>query len=173
MAATSRALAIRRVLATPQVYRVRYKPEQELVGIIDIFLKAIATGIPTCHACAIAGLSYNTTRTWLNPKHKQYRAGLYREFQKAKATCVIRHIEKLNDSEDWRAHAFWLERRCSEFARRKAEHMEDEEDELKGAANKPFIMTPETIKELSEAYDRSRAEREADKAMKEANGDGE
>ena len=97
--------------------------------MLDIFLRMIAMGIPTCHACAIAGLSYNTVRTWLNPKHKQYRASLDSEFRRARATCVMNHLEKLNESDDWRAHAWWLERMTEEFARKKAKHMKDEEDE--------------------------------------------
>jgi hypothetical protein len=84
---------------------------------------------------------------------------LYREFQKAKAICVIGHIEKLLAAKDWRAHAFWLERMTEEFAGKNAKQMKDEEEELKGVANNPFMLTPETIKRLSDAYDRCRAER--------------
>ena len=36
-----------------------------------------------------------------------------------------------------------------------------------------FIMDARTTKALSDAYDRCRAEREADKARQEANGNGE
>jgi len=67
----------------PQRYRVRYQITPGFrVEMVDVFLTMIAEGLPTCHACAMAGLSYNTVRTWLNPKHKQYRASLDSELKR-------------------------------------------------------------------------------------------
>lgn len=131
MAATRKALMIRRALAAPQRYRVKYGVEPGFVERIDTFLRAISEGVPTCHAAALGRLPYDSVRAWLNPKHKQYRASLYREFERAKALCVIRHIEKINASKDWRAHAWWLERRCPEFARNEAK------DDVVEMSNRP------------------------------------
>jgi hypothetical protein len=76
----------------------------------------IAEGLPTCHACALARLNYNTVRTWLNPKHKQYRASLDADFKAARATAVLYHLGVINESKDWRAHAWWLQRNVPEYA---------------------------------------------------------
>jgi hypothetical protein len=46
-----------------------------------------------------------------------------REFERARAIAVIRNIEKLNTSKDWRAAAFWLDRNVPEFARKKLRMM--------------------------------------------------
>ena len=148
MAATRIALMIRRALAAPQRYRVKYGAERGFVERIDIFLTAIAKGVPTCHAAALGRLPYHSVRAWLNPKHNQYRASLYREFERAKALCVIRHIEKINASKDWRAHAWWLAHMTEEFAGKKARDNDDGK-----APNSGIVMDAETIKELSEAHD--------------------
>jgi hypothetical protein len=41
----------------------------------------------------------------------------------------MHHIEKLNASEDWRAHAFWLERMTVEFSKNKAKVYDESESE--------------------------------------------
>src|SRR5262245_34170813 len=144
---------MRRILANPQRYRVRYQITLGFrVEMVDVFLTMVATGLPTCHACAMAGRSYNTVRTWLDPKHKQYRASLDSEFKRARATCVMRHIEKLNASEDWRAHAFWLERMTVEFSKNKAK-VHDEFDRESNESGLFANLSPEKIEELAAAHD--------------------
>jgi hypothetical protein len=120
--------------------------------MIDVFLTMIAEGLPTCHACAMAGLSYNTVRTWLNPKHKQYRASLHSEVKKARATCVMRHIEKLNASEDWRAHAFWLERMTVKFSSNKAK-VHDQRDNESSESVLLANLSPRKSRKLAAAHD--------------------
>lgn len=113
------------------------------------FLEAIAEGMPTRGAAAIAQIPFETVRNWMSKNDPAFRPDFLLAFERARAIAVCKSVKKLRDSKDWRAHAFWLERRVPEFARQKAKDDGDGE-----APNSGIVMDAETIKELSAAHDR-------------------
>ena len=121
------------------------------------FLEAIAEGMPTRGAAAIAQIPFETVRNWMSKNDPAFRPDFFRAFEKAKAVYYRKQIDKLNKSRDWRAAAFWQERHEDEFApKNNAVSLLNQVAE--GAVVKPKItVDEETMQALSEAYDRERA----------------
>ena len=82
---------------------------------------------------------------------RAFRPEFFRAFDRAKAIAARKRIKKLSDSKDWRADAFWLERYVPEFARKKVTPEVGEANQQH--RNDGIIITPELMKELSEAHD--------------------
>lgn len=120
---------------------------------IQEFLLAITRSYTITHACSLAGLNLTVVLDYLNPQAKTYKPGLLKLYDRAKSICYGRHIETLNRSKDWKAHAFWLERHEESFAPK--EKGASITNQVVVNPEKPTIkMDPDTIKALSEAYDK-------------------
>ena len=111
------------------------------------------------HACAIAGISYDSMITWLNPSNARYKPNLFKLFERAKAVYYHKQIDKLNRARDWRAAAFWLERHEEEFAPKKKGSgiVNQVSVNLGGKPGLTLTLTPEDLSALSAAYDRQKA----------------
>jgi hypothetical protein len=123
------------------------------------FLDCIAEGMPTRGAAAIAQIPFETLRNWMSKNDPAFRPDFFRAFEKARAIAVQKNIKKLNDSKDWRAAAFWLERNTEEFAPK--EKAPSITNQVAVSSDKPpgIILDEETIKQLSDAYDAMRKEK--------------
>jgi hypothetical protein len=116
------------------------------------FLEAIAEGMPTRGAAAIAQIPFETVRNWMSKNDPAFRPDFFRAFEKAKASAARKRIKKLSESKDWRAAAFWLERNVSEYARKKV--TSEVGKDIQQHRSDGIIITPERMKKLSEAHDR-------------------
>jgi hypothetical protein len=125
------------------------------------FLYCISRSFSVHHACSMAGISYQSMMTWLNPGHSSYKEGLNKLFQRAKAMAFSKHVTALHESKDWKAHAFWLERNEKEYAPR---------DKVSGnvvnniginTSSEKIQLTPEQMRSLSKAYDSMHKEKPA------------
>ena len=125
-----------------------YMPSEQ----VQEFLFGISKGYSTYHSCALAGVSYATMLAWLDANNTRHKPGLLKLFHKAKAISYSEYVDKIRNSRDWRAAAFWLERHEEEFAPK--EKGISIVNQVVNANSKPkIIMDPETIRALSEAYD--------------------
>jgi hypothetical protein len=114
-------------------------------------LEAIAEGMPTRGAAAIAQIPFETVRNWMSKNDPAFRLDFLRAFERARAIAVQRNIRKLNASEDWRASALWLERNVKEYAPKAAPA------EIDPAGNRQIIIDEDFLNELSAAYDENMA----------------
>lgn len=87
----------------------------------------IGVGVPIRGACAKAGISHQTHYNWMSAGERDDAEGKdtpqarhYRRVQVETANVADGSIQTVRASEDWRAHAWWLERRLpNEFGERK------------------------------------------------------
>ena len=112
------------------------------------FLDCIAEGMPTRGAAAIAQIPFETVRNWMSKTDPAFRPDFLRAFERARAIAVGKNIKKILRAKDWRAAAYWLERNVPEFASKATPA------QATVTNNKGIIMDEETLKALSEAYDR-------------------
>ena len=116
------------------------------------FLDCIAEGMPTRGAAAIAQIPFETVRNWMSKNDPAFRPDFLRAFERARAIAVGKNIKKLWRAKDWRAAAYWLERNVPEYV------ASTKEGALRAdalAEDQPgILMTPEAMKELSDAYDK-------------------
>ena len=69
------------------------------------FLEAIAEGMPTRSATAIAQIPFETVRNWMSKNDPAFRPEFFRAFERARAIAVHKNIKKLNAAKEWRATA--------------------------------------------------------------------
>lgn len=87
---------------------------QEL-SVTEMICRAIRAGAPMRHAAAYAGVAPSTFWDWLKNGRAEGASLELRRFvlevDKAVAECVVAGVAKISSSDDWRAHAWVLERR--------------------------------------------------------------
>ena len=105
----------------------------------------------TFAAAAIAQIPFETVRNWMSKNDPAFRPDFLRAFERARAIAVGKNIKKLWRAKDWRAAAYWLERNIPEYAPATKEGALRTEA---GEDKQGIIMTPEAMKELSDAYDK-------------------
>jgi hypothetical protein len=115
-----------------------------------IICDALARGLPFVHACAIAGISFQTFSVW-RTRDEKFRA----EIDRAIALGVERRlktIETAADTGDWRASA-WLLEHCQ------PEHFSKSRIQVEavGAIEHSFVIPQQTLNDIVEA--RARHER--------------
>ncbi|MEI8060779.1 MAG: transposase [Candidatus Berkelbacteria bacterium] len=69
-------------------------------------LEYLKNGLTAKDACFAVGISEETFYTWKKEK-PEFSELIERELATFKLTC----IRAINDAKDWKAHAWWLERR--------------------------------------------------------------
>ena len=158
-----------------QLVRIRQRDLDEIrisVGAHDswprkrrTFLHLIALGVPVKHAAHRSFLNYHTVNNWINKASERFDLDFYELYKAARAEAVVRRVKKIDASDDWKAHAFLLNGATEEFQPKRPIEQHDEEEDKKHEDK--IIMNAHTVRALSDAYDRRRAEREADKAQTE------
>lgn len=140
------------------------KAKDPMIRRRRIFLNLVAMGVPVKYAAWRSFISIGTINGWINPGSWTFDQ-IFRElYQAARGEAVTRRVKKLNDSPDWKAHAFLLQGVAEEFAPKKVTEAPQDETTKKSGR---IVMDAQATKALSVAYDKARAEREA-KATKEA-----
>lgn len=82
--------------------------------ITQKILKYLKDELTAKDACSAASISEETFYTWKKEK-PEFSESIERELATFKLTC----IRAINDAKDWKARAWWLERRCpKEFSPR-------------------------------------------------------
>ncbi|WP_088257766.1 hypothetical protein [Fimbriiglobus ruber] len=99
------------------------RPTKLTPELQEAILKAILAGVPRYVAAGCANVTARTFRNWLARGRSKDCEPQFREFRQAVmqaeasvATRNVLNIQKAS-SDDWRAAAWWLERRCAAFAR--------------------------------------------------------
>ena len=140
-------------LTTKSTYESVNRKWTEQSREIHEFMSDISQGLPVKHACASSGLNYNTVCQWLNERTAIYDPKFDEAFGKAHAHAVKRNIKRINNSRDWKAAAFWLERNTPEFAP-KSLHRHETHDGVDNESNKPREMSHQQLSKLSAAHER-------------------
>jgi predicted NBD/HSP70 family sugar kinase len=70
-------------------------------------VRAIGVGLSLPVAASVSGVSVSTIYSW-RKRFPEFATQL----EQARANAVGKAVQVLNDSSDWRAAAFWLERQC-------------------------------------------------------------
>ncbi len=94
----------------------------------QMIVNALREGLPRAQACRIAGVTDRTLRNWLalgraddsRPELEQFAI----DIDQAEAEFAKTHVQKITRSEDWRASAWYLERRFPEFRETKNVNIE-------------------------------------------------
>jgi hypothetical protein len=83
------------------------RPSKYAEGVAGTVTRAAAVGVPLSAAAGIAGVSASTLYAW-KAKFPEFRDQL----DQAHAAAVGKAVRVLDESTDWRAAAWWLERQC-------------------------------------------------------------
>ena len=121
---------------------------REMSAKIQEFLFGISKGYTMKHSCALSGCKEDAMGRWLDRKNPNFKPKLFVLYNRAKAVHYAKQVDKVNNANDWRAAALWLERHEADW--------NPKETSLKVSAdgNVPLIrMDSDTISELSKAYD--------------------
>lgn len=85
------------------------------ITVTELVCRALRAGAPMQHAASYAGISESTFHVWLKSGRSEEGTPLERQFafeiDKALAEVVVSGIARIAGSDDWRAHAWILERR--------------------------------------------------------------
>lgn len=132
----------------------KYFPTRE----VREFLYCISQSFSVTHACSMAGIKYDSMIHWLSVKSARHKPALLRLFEHAKAMAFTTHIKAINESKDWKAHAFWLERNEKDFAPKDPRNPQVINNIGINSSPDHIQLSPEMLKSLSQAYDDMRKE---------------
>jgi len=85
----------------------KYTPER-----VKRVLEAISAGTARCHAAAYGGIDHDTLNNW-EKRYPEFKTQVLEAESRAVVAAVV-HIRKAGQDGDWRADAWWLERRYPE-----------------------------------------------------------
>ncbi|WP_143392877.1 hypothetical protein [Fimbriiglobus ruber] len=116
----------------------------------NAIVRVILAGMPRSVAAAYVNVQPRTLQIWLSRGKEENSEPCYRELREAvlqaEASAVVRNVAHIQQAAagDWRAAAWWLERRSAHFFRERiplAEferriHKIEEHDRLKELSNK-------------------------------------
>jgi hypothetical protein len=122
------------------------------------FLYRISKSFTLKHACSMSGIAYATMVDWLNPNNPRHKAGLLRLFERARALAFSHHVDAINESKDWKAHAFWLEHNEKEYAPKEKSPRVVNNIGIQTSSTERIQLAPEMMRSLSKAYDDMRSE---------------
>ena len=95
-----------------------------------IICDGLARGLPFVHACAVAGITFQTFNVWRN-RDEKFRAQIDESIAKG-VDRRLKKIEDASDAGDWRASA-WLLEHCQ------PEHFARNRLEVTGAGGAPLM----------------------------------
>jgi hypothetical protein len=109
-----------------------------------IICDGLARGLPFVHACAVAGITFQTFNVWRN-RDEKFRAQIDESIAKG-VDRRLKKIEDASDAGDWRASA-WLLEHCQ------AEHFSKTRIQVEavGSLEHSFIIPRETLDQIAEA----------------------
>jgi hypothetical protein len=116
------------------------------------FLYCVSKSYSITHACSMSGIDSQQMSSWLSPPNPSYKQGLHKLFNRAKAIAFGKHVEALNESKDWKAHAFWLERNEPDYAP-KDKVSGNLINQIGTQSGERIQLSPDQMKSLSKAYD--------------------
>jgi hypothetical protein len=90
---------------------------------------------------------------WLNPREPAHKPALLKLFNRAKAMAFTKHIDAINQSKDWKAHAFWLSANEKDFAPKDPRNPQVINNIGISSSPDHIQLSPDILKSLSQAYD--------------------
>lgn len=140
------------LLKRPSGQRSTSKYTREVVAPL---LQAVYEGASPAVASGIAGISPSVISTWCANQCAGFKPQFLLALNRCRALCIHRFAKKIEASEDWRAAAFWLERRTVDY-KKDAEIVVNNDN-----SKTEIVVGSDLLKKLQESHSRLFGEKTA------------